>query len=48
MFTARSIRRLYSLHKFTNNQLAKIYQLPRGTLTNVIYNRSWKGAHNSY
>jgi hypothetical protein len=42
MFTARSIRRLYSFHKFTNEQLAKIYGLPKGTITNVIYGRSWK------
>ena len=44
MFTVRSIKRLYTLHKFTNDQLALIYKLPKGTVTNIIYGRSWKEA----
>lgn len=45
-FTARSLRRLYKMHKYTNIELAKIYKMPLGSVGNIVYNSTWKEIQN--
>ena len=40
-YTVRSIRRLYSLHKYTQVQLSKIYNLSTTTIFHVVHNKTW-------
>lgn len=41
-FVVRSIRRLYTMKKYTTKQLCLIYNLKYRTVQSVIYNQHWK------
>ena len=41
-FTVRSIRRLYTKHKYTYKQLSMIYNIKIRTLKSIVYNQRWK------
>lgn len=40
-FTVRFVRRLHKLHKFTNKELTKIYNISMSALKHIIYNQQW-------